>query len=299
MPMRSRKNSDEPSCASMSRSPLWPAWPPPNFIFTLPGMRSSSSCTTRISSGAMAKKRADAATARPERFMNVIGFSSRTAPAFATSPANFDSWTSDAPSFAASSSANKNPALWRVFAYSRPGLPSPATRRMGVFNVSTRGCQKKKPASFSRASCDAAFWRRAWFPLLLPVVLLAVLLVVFLVDGLFGALVGSLVARSGCFAFHRRGRGRCGLGFCGCCEFFVGFDLRARHDRRGDHGIELAALHDGDARRQLHRRDVQRVADFQRGQIDLDEPRKVLRQAGDVQVRRHVADDRRRQLHGR
>ena len=42
-------------------------------------------------SGAIAKKRASAATARPDRFMYVAGFTMRTSPAFATSPANFAS----------------------------------------------------------------------------------------------------------------------------------------------------------------------------------------------------------------
>ena len=46
--------------------------------------------------------------------MNVIGFTSRNAPAFATSPPNFASAANDAPSLAASSSTNQNPALWRV-----------------------------------------------------------------------------------------------------------------------------------------------------------------------------------------
>ena len=48
--------------------------------------------------------------------MYVDGFTMRTSPAFATSPANLPSAANDAPSFAASASANQNPALWRVFA---------------------------------------------------------------------------------------------------------------------------------------------------------------------------------------
>jgi hypothetical protein len=42
----------------------------------LPGIRSSSSWTTRISSGAILKKRASADTDLPDRFMKVIGSSS-------------------------------------------------------------------------------------------------------------------------------------------------------------------------------------------------------------------------------
>jgi hypothetical protein len=43
-----------------------------------PGATSSSSWITRISSGAILKKRASAATDLPERFMKVCGSSSQT-----------------------------------------------------------------------------------------------------------------------------------------------------------------------------------------------------------------------------
>ena len=46
----------------------------------------------------------------------------------------------------ASASANQNPALWRVPAYSRPGLPSPATRRIGAMPSAPRhwrGCSTR------------------------------------------------------------------------------------------------------------------------------------------------------------
>ena len=38
-----------PQCVIMSRSPLWPPWPPPNLSRAVPGGRSSSSCTTSTS----------------------------------------------------------------------------------------------------------------------------------------------------------------------------------------------------------------------------------------------------------
>ena len=59
-----------PSCAAMSRRPLWPAMPPPNFIFASPGRRSSSSCTTRISSGVM-REEARRGGDRPARQIHV------------------------------------------------------------------------------------------------------------------------------------------------------------------------------------------------------------------------------------
>ena len=45
--------SGEPSWAWMSLSPLWPPLPPPCLRRMPPGGRSSSSCTTRISAGAI------------------------------------------------------------------------------------------------------------------------------------------------------------------------------------------------------------------------------------------------------
>ena len=53
----------------MSFSPLWPAMPPPCLMRAVPGAKSSSSCTTRISSGSILKKPASICTARPLAFM--------------------------------------------------------------------------------------------------------------------------------------------------------------------------------------------------------------------------------------
>ena len=53
----------------MSFRPLWPAMPPPCLSFAVPGGKSSSSCTTRISSGSILKKPASICTGRPLAFM--------------------------------------------------------------------------------------------------------------------------------------------------------------------------------------------------------------------------------------
>ncbi len=50
-------------------------------------------------------------------------------------------------------------------------------------------------------------------------------------------------------------------------------DVRLRHHRRGDHRVERAAGHHRDAGRKLQRRDVDRVADVERREVDLDELR--------------------------
>ena len=50
-PMRTRRKSDECRCDCRERSPLWPARPPPALSRTVPGGRSSSSCTTTIDAG--------------------------------------------------------------------------------------------------------------------------------------------------------------------------------------------------------------------------------------------------------
>jgi len=90
---------------------------------------SSSSCATRISSGAILKKRANAATERPERFMKVWGLSSQTVcpctVVRAAMPCQALSCTSETRSESASASIHQKPALWRVSVYSGPGFPRP------------------------------------------------------------------------------------------------------------------------------------------------------------------------------
>jgi len=51
----------------------------------VPGGKSSSSCTTRISSAGILKNPASICTARPEAFMKVCGSTSHKPPSLATS----------------------------------------------------------------------------------------------------------------------------------------------------------------------------------------------------------------------
>ena len=121
--------------------------------------------------------------------------------------------------------------------------------------------------------------------LLLLVALLALLALV--ARGFCRLALGRCSARSGDGA--RRSRAFCARhGF----RFDHFLDHGLRHDRRGHDGIELAAHDERDARRQLQRRYVDRVADVERSEIDLDEFGQVLRQARDVELVQHVRDDR-------
>ena len=63
--------------------------------------------------------------------------------------------------------------------------------------------------------------------------------------------------------------------------------------------ITGALRHDGHARGQLHAGHVQRMRGVELGQIDLDELGQVLRQARDIDLGHHVADDRALALDGR
>src|SRR5437879_5672451 len=114
----------------MSFRPLWPAMPPPCLILAVPGEKSSSSCTTRISSGLILKNPASICTARPLAFMKLCGMSSQ-APLGSCRPTsawNLLSLRSTMPLAEAKRSTSQNPALWRVRSYSLPGLPRPTTR---------------------------------------------------------------------------------------------------------------------------------------------------------------------------
>ncbi len=91
------------------------------------------------------------------------------------------------------------------------------------------------------------------------------------------------------FGGRRSRRGSSGLAFDGG---FLGFDDGLRHDGGRDDRITRAARHDLHARRQLDARHVQRMRGVEIRQVDLDELRQILRQARDVELRHHVADDR-------
>jgi len=118
----------------MSVRPLWPPVPPPFFSFTVPGGRSSSSCTTSIWPGSMRWKCVNEATQRPLSFMYVSGLSSQNSwPPSSTrvvQPENLDCFDHDARLRPAMASTHQKPALCRVASYFLPGLPRPTMRRM-------------------------------------------------------------------------------------------------------------------------------------------------------------------------
>ena len=62
----------------------------------------------------MPKKRASAATARPDTFMNVIGLHDAHVAGLRDLAGERASCANVTPSFAASASTNQKPALWRV-----------------------------------------------------------------------------------------------------------------------------------------------------------------------------------------
>ena len=246
MPRRSRQKSGPPSCAAMSRKPLWPAVPPPNFSFASPGWRSSSSCDDED-----LVRRDGEEPRRPRRPRGRTGSCRSRASAAAGRPRRArcgrGTWPrrrSVAPSREASASANQKPALWRVASCSRPGLPRPTTRRIGVPMALSRSSVpraiNKKARRDARGGPSCRRRRRGLF---LLVVLAAALLLFFLAGFL-------LLARG--FGRRRLRCGRRGFGGRRCRRcFFLGFDLRARHDRGRDHRVELAARDDLDARREL------------------------------------------------
>ena len=96
---------------------------------------------------------------------------------------------------------------------------------------------------------------------------------------------------------RRRGRARPRPPPSAC--FLVVLDLRLRHDRRRDHRIELAARHDRHARRELERRDVDRMADVELDRsTSMNSGRSFGRHEMSSSVS-HVADDRAGDLHRR
>ena len=142
-------------CGLIERSPLWPARPPPTFTATPPGGRSSSSCTMTSCVGSSIAVAAHERARRPRpRVVHVRQRERERAPACPPMRASSTSARSlpferlsFAPWRAASSSTTSAPTLWRVPAYSSPGLPSPTTR-------GRRACPAARPWP-SRAGAPA------------------------------------------------------------------------------------------------------------------------------------------------
>ena len=146
--MRRRSKSWVPRSRAMERRPLWPASPPPRRACRRPSSRSTSSWTTSTDSGGTLKNRAAAAIDRPDSFMYVSGFSrarrAESSRISASWPENFD--RQEPPCRRASSSTTIHPTLWRVRAYSRPGLP-----RAGA-SAGARRCPPPGRGSTARSS---------------------------------------------------------------------------------------------------------------------------------------------------
>src|SRR5947207_10398970 len=86
--------------------------------------------------------------------MYVEGLARRRSSFLPTSLPKRDSCAIEAPSFAASASANQNPASWRVAAQRRPGFPSPATRRIG--SMASWHEKARRPPSGARNAGNSA-----------------------------------------------------------------------------------------------------------------------------------------------
>ena len=133
-PMRTRTKSVVCRCDCRERSPLWPASPPPALTRTVPGGRSSSSCTTTMEDGSAMPNRWPG-HARPAPIRSCRWSEWPAPPSYrrgrrrrrgACSPF---SALSDAPARVASRSTVSAPTLCSVPANSLPGLPNPTTSR--------------------------------------------------------------------------------------------------------------------------------------------------------------------------
>ena len=244
-----------------------------------------------------AKKRASAPTERPDWFMYVDRLhEAQRRPPCATSPANRDSGANATPSFARE--RVDEPEARVVARASRTRGPDCRGRRR-VGSVCHERCHGRRRATKRPAGGAArrAFDRRR-----------AAATYFFL-----SSLPCRPSSRPSCRRPSRRPwlpasprrplRAAAGAAAAAASAAAAGSSsvstMRLRHDRRRDDRIELAARHDRHARRQLERRHVERVADVELRQVDLDELRQVLRQARDVELGHHVADDRAVDLHRR
>ena len=126
----------------------------PSFIFASPGFEIELVVDDQDlvgRDGEEARERAD----RASRHDSCTSSASRGAdrPPCRRRRANRDSApASTRQASSASASANQKPALCRVVAYSRPGLPSPATKSDRVWPWLMHSSERKRPASAPRAS---------------------------------------------------------------------------------------------------------------------------------------------------
>ncbi len=193
---------------------------------------------------------------------------------------------------AASASTNQHPALCRVAAYSRPGLPRPTIRRNGcghgkrVHGFVTKKARRQTAgrARFRSAdrSCRLISCRPSCpriFPSLCrrssrhlsPAPFSAALSPGFASSPAAASVVTRFGSNRGVSSTSAMTRGTIAVATTGSSAPRVTADT---------------------PRGQLQIRDVDRLPDRESRQVDLDECRKILGQARDVELGQHVADDR-------
>ena len=197
---------------------------------------------------------------------------------------------------AASSSTNTKPALWRVCAYSGPGLPSPTMSFKGRADMQVQNRLNRAshgisdpvrafhPCAARATSCRPPSSRGSRFLLLLALLRIAR-------GGSRRCCTGS-GRRTGCCSRALGGR-RSG-GFRGRLRL-----LGTRAVDRDHRSVLASQLRNHHARRQ---RDVGQelgVVEVHAGQVQLEELGQVLRQAAHFDVRAHVRHDAALGLHAR
>src|SRR2546425_6704816 len=142
-PIRNRAYWRDWSAASMLLRPLCPPADPSARRRKVPqgSWKSATSTSSSVAGLKDGSARSDASAA-PLRFMDVVGLSTRTG-TLSTDPAVIRARSprrnGGKPQWATSASASQKPALWRVAAYSGPGLPRPTTARRDQLSLPPLG----------------------------------------------------------------------------------------------------------------------------------------------------------------
>src|SRR6266404_4837392 len=90
--------------------------------------------------------------------MKLIGLSKNTSPHFAKAASHFVDLSHVDPDCSARRSTTRNPTLWRVPAYSGPGFPKPAIKRIcGAFSSTSAQSAIRNPRSAIKITFSALF----------------------------------------------------------------------------------------------------------------------------------------------